>query len=69
MPRKTFVEPDDLPADGSASMRPRPDAAENLDQRRAHRGGLDAASMRPRPDAAENRVAEGVDVRDPALLQ
>ena len=35
-------------------MRPRPDAAENLDQSR-HPRGLGRASMRPRPDAAENR--------------
>ena len=53
MPRKT----DALEADGRrilvASMRPRPDAAENaradLLVAAAHR-----ASMRPRPDAAEN---------------
>ena len=40
-------------AGGSASMRPRPDAAEN---RRVGRRlvGACRASMRPRPDAAEN---------------
>ena len=37
----------------AASMRPRPDAAENLDHRRAGTRQL-GASMRPRPDAAEN---------------
>ena len=36
-----------------ASMRPRPDAAENSRGRRLL-GGRRAASMRPRPDAAEN---------------
>ena len=36
-----------------ASMRPRPDAAENRGARRRRDLG-DAASMRPRPDAAEN---------------
>ena len=36
-----------------ASMRPRPDAAENARQR-AHGPGRRTASMRPRPDAAEN---------------
>ena len=41
----------------TASMRPRPDAAENRPRRRL-RGRPDrAASMRPRPDAAENRPA------------
>ena len=46
--------PTDDDAPPAASMRPRPDAAENLGgreaaERRRH------ASMRPRPDAAENR--------------
>ena len=54
MPRKT---PQDaihvLPAPGVASMRPRPDAAENPDVRLGLAGALEA-SMRPRPDAAEN---------------
>ena len=41
-----------------ASMRPRPDAAENLRQLK-HYPRLDLlASMRPRPDAAENTPAE-----------
>ena len=38
-----------------ASMRPRPDAAENPDAEDDERGA-DPASMRPRPDAAENRA-------------
>ena len=37
-----------------ASMRPRPDAAENPASRRDHVPGILRASMRPRPDAAEN---------------
>ena len=42
-----------------ASMRPRPDAAENR-LAAPQCGGEDLASMRPRPDAAENwRVVYG----------
>ena len=37
-----------------ASMRPRPDAAENVRTVRPGRIPADGASMRPRPDAAEN---------------
>ena len=37
-----------------ASMRPRPDAAENPGEGWATWDEVDAASMRPRPDAAEN---------------
>ena len=55
MPRKTPVHPCSTPLLDVASMRPRPDAAENdvvVDP-----GGVrHAASMRPRPDAAENAV-------------
>ena len=40
-------------AAGGASMRPRPDAAENAAERAAGRAAV-PASMRPRPDAAEN---------------
>ena len=40
-----------------ASMRPRPDAAENRGPGRGPLSGAVAASMRPRPDAAENRRA------------
>ena len=39
-----------------ASMRPRPDAAENV-VRAAHYDLYGVASMRPRPDAAENPAA------------
>ena len=42
-----------------ASMRPRPDAAENVPVRRNHAVPLVRASMRPRPDAAENRGDDG----------
>ena len=54
MPRKTFASSavfSTLPR--SASMRPRPDAAENCDARGRTTDGQ-YASMRPRPDAAEN---------------
>ena len=56
MPRKTH-EPE--PADGrqvAASMRPRPDAAENFSAQLLSCATW-IASMRPRPDAAENRGA------------
>ena len=54
MPRKTHTLEPELASDRPASMRPRPDAAEN---RHAVSGAVGAglASMRPRPDAAENR--------------
>ena len=53
MPRKTPHEVQRGLALLVASMRPRPDAAENV-QERLHPGVRYAASMRPRPDAAEN---------------
>ena len=37
-----------------ASMRPRPDATENLEAAEHRDGGGQRASMRPRPDATEN---------------
>ena len=40
-----------------ASMRPRPDAAENRRSAQRAGEGVTAASMRPRPDAAENAIA------------
>ena len=40
-----------------ASMRPRPDAAENAVEARHHPTQAVIASMRPRPDAAENATA------------
>ena len=43
-------------ASPAASMRPRPDAAENPHRDRARAVGRAGASMRPRPDAAENRL-------------
>ena len=53
MPRKTHVRRGAHPAAVEASMRPRPDAAENGECLEVlYR--LTAASMRPRPDAAEN---------------
>ena len=53
MPRKTpSVHAAAGGLDG-ASMRPRPDAAENARDRQGARRGREA-SMRPRPDAAEN---------------
>ena len=57
MPRKTLSRPGEyFPIEG-ASMRPRPDAAENLewDGRPLPER---IASMRPRPDAAENEEEE-----------
>ena len=54
MPRKTAPRPPRRRADTTASMRPRPDAAENA-CKHFSRGILQGwASMRPRPDAAEN---------------
>ena len=56
MPRKTSGSRIPVAARGGASMRPRPDAAENsrLGDQQFDLGG---ASMRPRPDAAENVLA------------
>ena len=53
MPRKTSVADGVIDDLGWASMRPRPDAAENgsISEEKAIRR---IASMRPRPDAAEN---------------
>ena len=69
MPRKTHVTIPMWTASKSASMRPRPDAAENVVQARRHLGGGGAASMRPRPDAAENYGTPGTGDRGPRLLQ
>ena len=56
MPRKTSsLSPGRAPSP-PASMRPRPDAAENYGLPENERAGV-AASMRPRPDAAENICA------------
>ena len=53
MPRKTGSSEQDDSDGPDASMRPRPDAAENVRLATAHGRGP-TASMRPRPDAAEN---------------
>ena len=53
MPRKTRDREPPAEAGVGASMRPRPDAAENQRRRPAEVSAADA-SMRPRPDAAEN---------------
>ena len=53
MPRKTHGGEVELGLAAEASMRPRPDAAENASCAPAC-AGTQAASMRPRPDAAEN---------------
>ena len=65
MPRKTLTGKRIAEQVSYASMRPRPDAAENGGD--GHQlGRRDVASMRPRPDAAENarqRRAEKVSYR------
>ena len=53
MPRKTMRTGNGTDLDKKASMRPRPDAAENGVRPRSSVSGSEA-SMRPRPDAAEN---------------
>ena len=59
MPRKTCGECDGYSGNGRASMRPRPDAAENAAAQAVDLVRLCRASMRPRPDAAENPVILG----------
>ena len=54
MPRKTGFESAAAAPAAAASMRPRPDAAENLEFRARVVPSAIRASMRPRPDAAEN---------------
>ncbi len=54
MPRKTLILLAALLVCAWASMRPRPDAAENHFLQRLAPDGRPMASMRPRPDAAEN---------------
>ena len=53
MPRKTALGFPLDPVIPLASMRPRPDAAENV-RLAARPCAIHGASMRPRPDAAEN---------------
>ena len=62
MPRKTLAHDGAVGTGHVASMRPRPDAAENAVARTRHAGDA-RASMRPRPDAAENAVGRGLAVR------
>ena len=57
MPRKTRLQGDLSMSALGASMRPRPDAAENVRLMRTVPRGVQEASMRPRPDAAENGEA------------
>ena len=68
MPRKTRIDRAGTLAIAVASMRPRPDAAENF-AARALRLVRAAASMRPRPDAAENGVPAAGAPRNRAPLQ
>ena len=57
MPRKTLARAASAREMRTASMRPRPDAAENLIAALLGAGD-DPASMRPRPDAAENDLLQ-----------
>ena len=54
MPRKTDRDSIRQARSDTASMRPRPDAAENNHNDNDHTT-VTTASMRPRPDAAENQ--------------
>ena len=67
MPRKTDWQVIGESRSYVASMRPRPDAAENVAgcHQRLHRRG---ASMRPRPDAAEN-VGDAIYIDAAGVLQ
>ena len=68
MPRKTPASQRSGSRGLYASMRPRPDAAENAQ-------GADVvrrtrlASMRPRPDAAENAAVSASDTQQAQVLQ
>ena len=55
--------------DAAASMRPRPDAAENGRPHRGRRHRRRLASMRPRPDAAENMLSGDIHEELTATLQ
>ena len=68
MPRKTTMVRSEMRRWCDASMRPRPDAAENW-LASVHALRLAPASMRPRPDAAENVVVVGLDVEGCLPLQ
>ena len=54
MPRKTEARRRGQSQQQHASMRPRPDAAENVARTAWYHRWAREASMRPRPDAAEN---------------
>ena len=62
MPRKTTMQQILANIEAVASMRPRPDAAENRSARTTSTRAA-VASMRPRPDAAENRAGAGNSIR------
>ena len=66
MPRKTWKAEREKRDRQWASMRPRPDAAENGPAPTQIRGRR-AASMRPRPDAAENVACATVTAATMAL--
>ena len=68
MPRKTTRDPHRRAAADLASMRPRPDAAENLIIE-ARPEKYDQASMRPRPDAAENHALVAAETPQGQVLQ
>ena len=57
MPRKTVCFLAHIRDEHDASMRPRPDATENVRELVGARHPL-CASMRPRPDATENGLYE-----------
>ena len=59
MPRKTAEDKPNGSPGALASMRPRPDAAENAAEPSEDQIRRNAASMRPRPDAAENVIDRG----------
>ena len=68
MPRKTRRRRRSHFQHRLASMRPRPDAAENVRYARNFLKQVNA-SMRPRPDAAENMHGRVFRADDPAWLQ
>ena len=69
MPRKTAPAQQQEAINGEASMRPRPDAAENLWLLGEGQEIGYLASMRPRPDAAENLRREDAKRIDAVELQ
>ena len=69
MPRKTVQRVIASATGTGASMRPRPDAAENPPHAARARAAELLASMRPRPDAAENRSGSGSPRTTPSRLQ